>query len=110
MLLLRSSPIRGGQAPSAPNRATEGFMRSLFGLLKIDLPVPDHTTLSRRGKMLPICLPRRASGRLADDFAPGGHAWVCPTSGPLLAAAGNHAGVLCDSDPVGENLVCPQVW
>jgi hypothetical protein len=27
-----------------PNRATEGFASSLFGLLKIDLPVPDHTT------------------------------------------------------------------
>ena len=34
-----------------PNRATEGFASSLFGLLKIGLPVPDHTTLSRRGKI-----------------------------------------------------------
>ena len=33
-----------------PNRATEGFMRSLFALLEIALFVPDHTTLSRRGK------------------------------------------------------------
>ena len=47
-----------------PNRATEGFARSLFGLLKIDLPVPDHTTLSRRGKTLKVSLPRRANRHL----------------------------------------------
>src|SRR4030066_1860425 len=47
-----------------PNRATEGFACSLFGLLKIALPVPDHTTLSRRGKTLKVRLPRRASGHL----------------------------------------------
>ncbi len=27
-----------------PNRQIEGLMRSLFALLKIDLPVPDHST------------------------------------------------------------------
>ena len=32
-----------------PNRATEGFLRSLFEWLQIELSVPDHTTLSRRG-------------------------------------------------------------
>ena len=47
-----------------PNRATEGFACSLFGLLKIALPVPDHTTLSRRGKTLKVRLPRRANGHL----------------------------------------------
>ena len=31
-----------------PLRQTEGFMRSLADLLKVDLPIPDHTTLSRR--------------------------------------------------------------
>ncbi|PSB49488.1 IS5/IS1182 family transposase [Cyanosarcina cf. burmensis CCALA 770] len=29
-------------------RQTEGFLESLFGLMGIDLPVPDHSTLSRR--------------------------------------------------------------
>jgi hypothetical protein len=29
-------------------RQTQGFLQSLFGLMKIDGPVPDHTTLSRR--------------------------------------------------------------
>jgi hypothetical protein len=46
------------------HRATEGFMRSLFTLLGTDLPVPDHTTLSRRGKTLSGRLPKRAQGPL----------------------------------------------
>ena len=31
-----------------PLRQTEGFLRSLAQLLDVDLPIPDHTTLSRR--------------------------------------------------------------
>jgi hypothetical protein len=31
-----------------PLRQTEGFIRSLVQLLELDLPIPDHTTLSRR--------------------------------------------------------------
>ncbi len=31
-----------------PLRQTEGFLRSLAELLEVDLPIPDHTTLSRR--------------------------------------------------------------
>ena len=42
-----------------PNRATEGFMRSLFALLEIALFVPDHTTLSRRGKNCQFVCPSR---------------------------------------------------
>ena len=45
-------------------RATEGFLRSLFQLLEVDLPVPDHTTLSRRGQTLTVRLPKRARGIL----------------------------------------------
>lgn len=33
-------------------RQTEGLVASLFALLGLDLPVPDHTTLSRRGRAL----------------------------------------------------------
>jgi len=40
------------------NRGTEGFLRSIFAMMKIELPVPDHTTLSRRGKVLRIRLPK----------------------------------------------------
>ncbi|MCJ7629694.1 MAG: transposase [Longimicrobiales bacterium] len=35
-----------------PLRQTEGFLRSLAELLQVDLPIPDHTTLSRRLKRL----------------------------------------------------------
>jgi IS5 family transposase len=47
-----------------PNRATEGFLRSLFEWLQIELSVPDHTTLSRRGKKLAVRLPKQAKGAL----------------------------------------------
>ena len=46
------------------NRGVEGFVRSLFVMMKIDLPVPDHSTLSKRGKALKVKLPKKASGRL----------------------------------------------
>ena len=35
-----------------PFRQTEGFIESLFHLMKVRLPIPDHTTLSRRSKKL----------------------------------------------------------
>ena len=47
-----------------PNRATEGFMHSVFAMLKISLSVPDHTTLSRRGKGLKVTLPKKVNGHL----------------------------------------------
>ncbi len=37
-----------------PLRQTEGFLRGLADLLGIDLPIPDHTTLSRRLKSLRV--------------------------------------------------------
>jgi len=46
------------------NRQTEGFMRSLFAMLKIALVVPDHSTLSRRGKKLKVNLPKKSNQRL----------------------------------------------
>jgi hypothetical protein len=33
-------------------RQTEGFLRSLASQLELDLPIPDHTTLSRRARKL----------------------------------------------------------
>ena len=41
-----------------PLRQTEGFLRSLADLPEVELPIPDHTTLSRRLKTLgkvPVC-------------------------------------------------------
>jgi len=46
------------------NRGVEGFVRSLFQMIKIDLPVPDHSTLSKRGKILKVKLPKKAKGSL----------------------------------------------
>ena len=46
------------------NRATEGFVRSIFAMLKVRLTIPDHTTLSRRGKDLKVALPKKARGHL----------------------------------------------
>jgi len=46
------------------NRETEGFLRSLFAMLKIVLPVPDHSTLSKRGKKMKVNLPEKPNQRL----------------------------------------------
>src|SRR3712207_1160998 len=35
-------------------RQAEGLIASIFGLLGVALPVPDHTTLSRRGRTLQL--------------------------------------------------------
>jgi hypothetical protein len=43
-------------------RATEGFARSLFEVMGVDLPVPDYTTLCRRAKAVRITLPKKATG------------------------------------------------
>jgi hypothetical protein len=45
-------------------RATEGFARSLFELMRADLPVPDYSTLSRRAATVRITLPERNTGPL----------------------------------------------
>ena len=43
-----------------PLRQTEGFLGLLARMLKVDLPIPDHTTLSRRLKKLSEIPPRAA--------------------------------------------------
>ena len=49
-------------------------------------------------------------GRRADRFASGWRARLCPTATPVLVAPGDHIGVLSGPDPVGEDLVLPQIW
>ncbi len=46
------------------NRGVEGFVSSLFRMMKIDLPVPDHSTLSKRGKDLKVNLPKKTNQSL----------------------------------------------
>lgn len=102
-------------------RQAEGLIGSLFRLLDVALPVPDHTTLSRRGRVLHLD-PRAAAGPDGLDLAidatglrlarpPGaGHAgWrklhvaVDPDSGRILAEELTHSGVH-DSAPVPAML------
>jgi IS5 family transposase len=41
-------------------RSTQGLMKSVVKLLRVELPVPDYTTLCRRRKRLDVKLPRQA--------------------------------------------------
>ena len=53
-----------------PLRQAEGFLTALFVLMGLDLRVPDHTTLSRRGRHLDLSLrrvPKRAGLHLIID-------------------------------------------
>ncbi len=38
-------------------RQTEGFVESIFSLMELDLPVPDHSTVSRLIRKLNITIP-----------------------------------------------------
>lgn len=46
------------------NRGLEGFVRSVFAMLNIHLPVPDHSTLSKRAKTLKVKLPKKTNGSM----------------------------------------------
>src|ERR671910_1100212 len=50
-------------------RQTEGLIGSLIRLLGLDLPVPDHTTLSRRAVTLEIPRPQSSSSTEAGNGA-----------------------------------------
>ena len=62
-----------------PLRQTEGFIRSVFELMGLDLPVPDHTTLSRRNRSLLL--------RLAEQPAGGDQALIVDSSGLKIVDA-----------------------
>ncbi len=47
-------------------RQTEGLIGSLMRLLGLDLPVPDHTTLSRRAATLEVPRPRSSRSPSAE--------------------------------------------
>lgn len=46
------------------NRGAEGFVRSVFEMLHSTLPVPDHSTLSKRAKNLKVRLPKKTNGSM----------------------------------------------
>src|SRR4029453_5117112 len=62
LAILTALTLRGVFRPAV--RQTEGLIGSLMRLLGLDLPVPDHTTLSRRAATLEV--PRPRSGRTAE--------------------------------------------
>jgi hypothetical protein len=43
-------------------RQTQGFVNSLLGLMGVDVPVPNYSTLSRRADDLSVCLSKRSGG------------------------------------------------
>lgn len=47
-----------------PLRGTEGFVRSIFELMGLELSVPDYTTICKRSKCLKVSLPRKSKGPL----------------------------------------------
>ena len=51
-------------------RQTEGLIGSIMRLLGLDLPIPDHTTLSRRAATLEVRRPRSSSRIAWDDAKP----------------------------------------
>lgn len=46
-----------------PQRATQGLLTSLMRLMQLQLPVPHHTTLSRRSASLEVSLPVKANAK-----------------------------------------------
>src|SRR3954464_990494 len=51
-------------------RQTEGLIGSLMRLLGLDLPIPDHTTLSRRAETLEVPRPRSGNADAGRDAEP----------------------------------------
>src|SRR3954467_12878795 len=51
-------------------RQTEGLISSVIRLLGLDLPVPDHPTLSRRAATLEVPRPRSGNADAGRDAAP----------------------------------------
>src|SRR5215203_1535211 len=67
-------------------RQTEGLIGSIIHLLGLDLPVPDHTTLSRRAATLEVPRPRSSSRTDAGNGAEPLHLLVDSTGLKLCGA------------------------
>ena len=78
-----------------PLRQTEGFLNSLFTMMKVDLSAPDDTTLSRRGQQVERRIRPAATGdgihlvlRLSLSAQPTGSHAPEPGQTDLLAYSG----------------------
>ena len=67
-----------------PLRQTEGFLTSIFRMLGLELSVPDHTTLSRRGQHLDLrCVaPPQVPACIFSSTARDSRSWA-RVNGPL---------------------------
>jgi len=68
-------------------RQTEGLIGSVIHLLGLDLPVPDHTTLSRRAATLDVPRPRSGSSSEAGRRAEPVHLLVDSTGLKLCGSS-----------------------
>src|SRR4051794_15411441 len=66
-------------------RQTEGLIGSLMRLLGLDLPVPDHTTLSRRAATLEVPRHGRAAAARLSAMAGPPFARGCPQRGRVTS-------------------------
>ena len=81
-------------------RQTEGLIGSVLQLLGLDLPVPDHSTLSRRAETLEVPRPKAGSESRCTCWrtAPGGFGERIGHASPVAPYAVGHGGGM-----VGEN-------
>src|SRR3954452_10343701 len=80
-------------------RQTEGLIGSILQLLDLDLPVPDHSTLSRRAETLEV--PRLRSSSGSEPPSPLIHSWGYSRSAGSSGSAGAAAGTARPLDPSG---------
>ena len=73
-------------------RQTEGLIASILRLLGLDLPVPDHSTLSRRAETLEVPRPRAGPSRCTCWWTARGYASAGPASGSRRSTAPSGAG------------------
>lgn len=121
MLLLK-------QVYHLPQRATYGLVCSLVQLLRLDLPVPHPTIMSRRAKNLEVILPRQSSGKplhvLVDATGLkvyGEGEWKVRTHGiskrrqwrklhiAMNEATGEILATVCTTSDVGDKKVLPDL-
>ena len=85
-----------------PLRQTEGFLQSLAQLLEVDLPIPDHTTLSRRLKRLGEIRFRRFATDRRSTYSS-----TVRGSGFTWATCGNRQGIGLGASCTSQSMRIP---
>ncbi len=86
-----------------PLRQTEGFLSSLFGMMGINLSVPDHTTLSRRGQHLGVRLRRVPRGKATNSSS------TALDSRSLAKASGRQSSMEGRASGAGRNSMSASI-